>query len=82
MSIKDEIYQLIVSRYLMGREVEGLSTGTNLIETGVLDSFMLVGLLSHLERQYGVKFGDDEIVPENFESISRLAQVIELKMTT
>ena len=80
MNVQQDIYQLIVQRYLMGREVEGLNMDTHLTETGILDSFMLVGMLSYLEKKYDFIFGCYEIVPENFSSIARLAEVIEQKI--
>lgn len=80
MAIKDELFQVVVQRYLAGNAVPGLDTDTDLVETGVLDSFMLVGMVSHIEQAYGVAFGPNEIVPANFRSIARLAEVIAEKM--
>jgi len=80
MAIKDELYQIIVERYLAGNALPGMDAETDLVDTGVLDSFMLVGMLSYVEQRYGVSFGQNEIVPENFRSIARLAEVIAEKM--
>lgn len=80
MAIKDELYQIIVERYLAGTVLPGMDAETDLVDTGVLDSFMLVGMLSYVEQRYGVRFGQNEIVPENFRSIARLAEVIAEKM--
>ncbi len=80
MAITDELYQIIVERYLAGNAIAGMDATTDLVETGVLDSFMLVGMLSYIEQHYGVSFGQHEIVPENFRSIARLAEVIAEKM--
>ena len=80
MSIQDELYELILKRYLMGRVPDGFDKSSNLIDSGILDSFMLVGLISHIEKQYGVKFGDGDIVTENFNSLPALEDIIKQKI--
>ena len=80
MSIQDELYQLIIKRYLMGRIPDGFDKSSNLIDSGILDSFMLVGLVSHIEKQYGVKFGSGDIVTENFNSLPALEAIIQQKL--
>ena len=46
---------------------------TNLIEEGILDSLMVVYLVSQLEEKYHIKIEGHFIVPEHFSSINRIA---------
>ena len=50
---------------------------TSLLERGLLDSLLLVNLIAFLERRYGVEIPDEEIVPENFKSLSAIRALIE-----
>jgi acyl carrier protein len=46
---------------------------TNLIERGIVDSMSLVRLISFLEENYNVQVQDEDIVPENFSSLTKIA---------
>lgn len=48
----------------------------DLIEAGVLDSFMFVELLFHVEQQFGVKIALDHLEMDNFRSISRIVNLV------
>ena len=47
--------------------------------TGLLDSFGLLALLNHIEERYGVAIPHDEVVTDNFRSVSALAELISSK---
>lgn len=47
--------------------------------TGLLDSFGLLALLNFIEEQYGVTIPHDEVITDNFRSVSALAQFIDSK---
>jgi len=42
---------------------------TDLLETGMLDSLLLMDLIFHIEEAYGVRFGSDQVNPSNFRTI-------------
>ena len=46
---------------------------TNLIERGIVDSMSLVRLISFLEENYNIQVQDEDIVPENFSSLTKIA---------
>ncbi len=46
---------------------------TNLIERGIVDSMSLVRLISFLEENYNIQVQDEDIVPENFSSLHKIA---------
>jgi len=45
----------------------------DLFETGVLDSLSFVDLVLHLERQFEISITADELEPENFRSVRKIA---------
>ena len=47
--------------------------------TGLLDSFGLLALLNFIEERFGVTIPHDEVVTDNFRSVSALAQFIDSK---
>jgi acyl carrier protein len=49
---------------------------TPLLETGLLDSMGLVGLVRFLEQEFGIEIPDEDMGPELFESPAALAGYI------
>ena len=52
----------------------------HLLESGILDSLGVLDLLSFIEREFSVSLVDDELVPENFQTVARLASFVEWKV--
>ncbi len=50
---------------------------TDLIEGGVLDSITLVSLIALLEEEYDIEISMDYIIPENFESVEAMWNLVE-----
>jgi acyl carrier protein len=48
----------------------------SLFESGLLDSFALVDLVSALEEGFGVKIPDSDLIPQRFDSIARIGQYL------
>ncbi len=46
---------------------------TNLLERGIIDSMSLVRLISFLEEHYEIQVQDEDIVPENFSTLNKIA---------
>ena len=48
-----------------------------LVDDGILDSMTLVGIISALSMEFGVMLPYEEIIPENFNSLDAMAELIE-----
>ena len=61
---------------------EGKLVGENvsLLGTGVIDSTGVLELISFLESTYNIKFEDDELVAENFDTLERIKNFISNKI--
>jgi acyl carrier protein len=54
----------------------------SLLENGVIDSMNVMELVVFLEENLGIKVDDHEIVPDNFDSVRRLAEFVQSKRET
>jgi len=45
----------------------------------VLDSTDILRLVVFVEERYGIEIGDDDLVPENFETIASVAALVRAK---
>ncbi|GAP13444.1 acyl carrier protein [Longilinea arvoryzae] len=52
---------------------------TSFLENGIVDSMNVLELVMFVEQKFGVKVEDAEIVPDNFDSIAKLAAFIRRK---
>jgi len=69
---ENEIHRFIADRFLFGDDSK-LAADDSLLEAGIVDSTGILELINHIEERYAVKVADDELVPENLDSIASIA---------
>jgi acyl carrier protein len=74
--MRDEIRQFLV-RTFGPESLANLSDEDSLLSAGVIDSVAMIDLISHLEKTYTVRIAEDDMTPENFDSIAAIATFIE-----
>ena len=57
--------------------IEVPSADTDLLETGILDSFQFVELLFQLEQHFGLRVSIDDIDLEDLRTLARIARLVE-----
>jgi acyl carrier protein len=71
-----EIKAFIVSNFLFGQEGNGIADDQSLLESGIVDSTGLLELVAFIEERYAISVGDQELVPENLDSLRNLSQFV------
>ncbi|MGH8723159.1 MAG: phosphopantetheine-binding protein [Burkholderiales bacterium] len=56
--------------------IEVPSPDTDLLESGLLDSFQFVELLAQLERQFGLRIRIDDLELDDLRTLSRIARMV------
>ncbi len=74
-----QVTQFIRKNFLFD-ETKTLNEKESLIATGVIDSTGILELISFLETTFNIKFDDDELVAENFDSIERITAFLSRKL--
>lgn len=76
-----ELRRFIVDNFLFGDESErfAFADDESFQERGIVDSTGILELIAHLEEKYGIVVADDELVPENLDSLYRIARFVEQK---
>jgi acyl carrier protein len=75
----DVLREFIVQNFLFGDRSAPLTLDDSFSERGIVDSTGILELVAFVEESFGISVGDEEIVPENFDSIARLSQFIDRK---
>jgi len=66
-----------ISRELISNpDLLPLREDTPLLETGILDSLAVLRLVLYLEEQFGVVVAADEVIPENFETVTAICRFL------
>ena len=79
MESKDKIREFIITNFLFGAKDAKLGDDDSFLETGVIDSTGMLELVSFVETEFGIEVGDMELIPDNLDSIKRLAAFVERK---
>lgn len=55
------------------------SDSDSLLASGVIDSMKMLDLISFVEQQFNIKIDEDEMMPDNFESVDAITRFVEEK---
>ena len=72
LEIKKTVSQFISKNFLFDEEKK-VQEDVSLLQTGIVDSTGILELIGFLEITYGVQFQDDELIANNFDSVTRIA---------
>lgn len=79
--IREQLRSYIVDNFLFGDD-DGFDDSVSFLDTGIIDSTGILELITFLEEQFPIKVNDDELIPENLDSISKLIDFIGKKLGT
>lgn len=80
MAVDQEVRAFIVSSFLFGQNESDLGNDSSFLESGLIDSTGVLELVSFLETTYGVTVEDDELVPDNLDSVNRVVAFVNRKL--
>ncbi len=77
--IEDELRRFVIDNFLYGRDSR-FSDDDSFLSMGIIDSTGMLELVNFLENTYGIDVDDADLVPQNLDSITGLAQFVERKL--
>lgn len=78
--IREQITEFITTNFLFDDSIK-LSVDDSLLETGVIDSTGVLELVAFIEEKYEINVEDEEIIPENLDSIQNITIYISQKLS-
>jgi acyl carrier protein len=73
---KGELAKFIENNLIGGERRMTVDDSTALIEKGIIDSMGLMQIVSFLEERAGVRVPDEEVGPDNFETLEAIDQMV------
>ncbi len=78
-AFENSVREFIAENFLFRADAE-VSNNQSLLESGVIDSTGVLELIAFLEQTYGITVADEEIVPENLDSIDNMTNYLSTKL--
>ena len=79
MELKDKIRTFVVENFLFGNN-QNLEDTTSFLEEGIIDSTGVLELVGFIEEEFSIMVEDEELIPENLDSIYNITAYLEKKM--
>ena len=76
MTIEDQIKKYITENFLFSDGDYGLPDEASFLEEGIVDSTGVLELILFVDETYGIIVANEDVLPENFDSVTRLAAFI------
>ena len=80
MTIEENIRNFIVENFIFEPGQGNFDNTQSFLETGIIDSTGILELVSFIEEHYGIKIEDEELIPDNLDSISNVVRFINKKL--
>ncbi len=78
MTKADKIRDYIVENFLFGNG-DDLTEETSFYDDRILDSTGLLGLVLFIEQEFNIRIADDEVTPENLDSLAKINRFLTSK---
>lgn len=78
--IKENLRNFISTNFLPFSTLDSLEDGHSLMEQGIIDSTGILELIAFLEETFDIRVQDEEIIPDNLDTINYLSEYLARKM--
>lgn len=79
MSYINTVREFVIENFLFGDDGQ-LKEDTSFLRSCIIDSTGVLELVSFLEQTYGIIIEDDELIPENLDSLSKIDMFLKTKL--
>ncbi len=77
-AVTEQIRNFIGQKFPLARR-RNIHDADNLLESGVIDSLGVLEIVNFLNEQFALSVEDDDLTPENFQSIHSIAAFVEMR---
>ncbi len=78
--VEPKIRAYIAENILFSKNGYPHADEVSFLENGIIDSMNVLELVVFVEENFGVTVDDQEVIPENFDSVARLAEFVRKKV--
>ncbi len=79
MLIEEKVKSFIQDNFLLGDKKKVIKEDESFLKGGIIDSTGVLELVNFIEETYKIKVEDEELIPENLDSLKNLVAYIKRK---
>jgi acyl carrier protein len=79
--IKTNVKSYIAKTFYFNDSSFSIDDNTSFLETGIIDSTGILELINFIQDEFSVKVNDDEMLPENLDSLENIAAYLGKKLS-
>lgn len=76
MNVEERVKSFILENFLFTDDPTALGEEDSFLDKGIIDSTGVMEVILFLEEEFGIKVMDDEIVPENLDSVRNIGKFV------
>ncbi|MFO7305183.1 MAG: acyl carrier protein [Gammaproteobacteria bacterium] len=74
--LREQIRAFILENYLFTSDPDALGLDDSLLGRGIVDSTGMLEIIFFIEEQLGVKVKDEEMIPDNLDSVNKITNFV------
>jgi len=78
--MRQELRKFVIDNFLYGKNGDSFADDESFLEKGIIDSTGVLELVAFLQSRYGMTIQDQDLVPENLDSIDNLVRFVETRI--
>lgn len=82
MNIETEIKSFICENFIIDENPTQLDNSQSFLESGIIDSTGILELVSFIEEHYTITVEDEDLIPDNLDSVNNVINFINRKLNT
>ena len=79
MNTMEELRKYLISEFNADFKKDSIDPDENLLNRGIIDSLGIMKLIAFMEKAFNIKIANEDVIPENFQSLNSLNQFITRK---
>jgi acyl carrier protein len=80
MTILEQVEGFLLTEVAVDFDKESLGADSDLLELRIIDSLGVLKLVLFLEQTFGIQLEDEDLIPENFQTLNRIVTFVEQKL--
>jgi acyl carrier protein len=79
--IKGQVRTYIADNFVMGSNAPKFADGDSFLDLHIIDSTGFLELITFLEEKFGIQVEDDDMIPENLDSLDNIQAYVTKKLS-
>jgi acyl carrier protein len=81
LAVKSDLRKFLAENFIMGSQPAPIEDNDSFLEMHIMDSTGFLELVGFLEETYGIEIADEDMTPENLDSLDGVAEFVARKFS-